>query len=168
VSPSGGLAARGRFDAVEIGPALTEGANPVPSSATDRFRAPEGSGLALDIAADGEQPFVRCATCEADHARRALRCDRCGAALDTPEQRAFNERLWAARRRDADEEERAGDARLEALGRDAEQAALARRALAEAMADEILRRERERLGHLWGFRFLARLQAFFSRARPGS
>ena len=165
--PSAGLAARGRFDAVEIGPTLAEGATPVPASATDRFREPQGSGLALDLAPDGEQPFVRCAACEADHARHALRCDRCGAALDTPEQRAFNERLWAARRRDADEEERAGDARLEALGRDAEQAALARRALAEAMGDEILRRERERLGHLWGFRFLARLQAFFSRARPG-
>ncbi len=165
---SGDLAARGRFDAVEIGPALAGGANPVPASATDRFREPQGSGLALDLAPDGEQPFVRCAACEADHARRALRCDRCGASLDTPEQRAFNEGLWAARRRDAVEEERAGDARREAVGRDAEQAALARRAMAEAMADEILRRERERLGQPWIFRLLARLQALLSRSRPGA
>jgi hypothetical protein len=165
---SGGLAARGRFDAVEIGPALAGGASPVPPSATDRFREPEGSGLALDRAPDGEQPFVRCAACEADHARRALRCDRCGVSLDTPEQRAFNERLWAGQRREADEEERAGDARREALGRDAEQAALDRRALAEAMADEILRRERERLGQPWIFRLLARLEGLISRSRPGS
>jgi hypothetical protein len=166
--PSGGLAARGRFDAVEIGPALAEGAPLVPASATDRFREPQGSGLALDLAPDGEQPFVRCAACEADHVRHALRCDRCGAALDTPEQRAFNERLWAARRRDADEEERAGDARREVVGRDAEHAALARRALAEAMGDEILRRERERFGRPWIGRLLARLQALLSRSRPGS
>ncbi len=158
-------AARGRFDAVEVGPALPEGAAQLPASATDRFREPEGSGLALDLPPDGEQPFVRCAACEADHARRAVRCDRCGAALDTPEQSAFNERLWAAHRREADEEERAGAARHEAARRDAEEEGLARRALAEAMADEILRRERERLGQPWPIRLLARLRALLSPPR---
>jgi hypothetical protein len=44
------------------------------------------------------QPFVRCAVCEADNSRYALRCTNCGANLNTPEQRAFNARLWEARR----------------------------------------------------------------------
>jgi hypothetical protein len=44
------------------------------------------------------QPFARCAVCEADNSRYALRCTICGANLNTPEQRAFNEKLWEARR----------------------------------------------------------------------
>ena len=139
--------ARGRFDALEVGPELPQETH-LPASAADRFRQGE-EGLALDRAPEGEQPFVRCAACEADHARHTVRCSRCGAALDTPEQRAFNERLWEARRREADAEGRAADARREALEREREEDIQRRRALAEAMAEEILRRERDRLGEPW-------------------
>jgi hypothetical protein len=44
------------------------------------------------------QPFARCAICEADNSKYALRCTNCGANLNTPEQRAFNAKLWEARR----------------------------------------------------------------------
>jgi hypothetical protein len=44
------------------------------------------------------QPFARCAVCEADNSKYALRCTNCGANLNTPEQRAFNAKLWEARK----------------------------------------------------------------------
>lgn len=133
--------ARRRFDALEVQPELPEGASPLATSAAERFRMSADGALALDVAPEGEQPFVRCASCETDHARHTERCSRCGAALDTPEQRTFNERLWEARRREAEEEGRAIEERRQARQRESEEAARARRALAETMADEILLRE---------------------------
>jgi hypothetical protein len=44
------------------------------------------------------QPFTRCGVCEADNSRYIARCMNCGANLDTPEQRDFNEALWSKRR----------------------------------------------------------------------
>jgi hypothetical protein len=44
------------------------------------------------------QPFARCAICEADNSKYALRCTNCGESLNTPEQRAFNAKLWEARK----------------------------------------------------------------------
>lgn len=154
---------RSRFDALEARRELPGGAAPLPASAADRFRSAEDGTLALEVTPEGEQPFVRCAACEADHPRRTATCSRCGAALDTPDQRAFNERLWAARRREAEEEARSAELRREALGREREQETLARRALAEAMADEILRRERERLEEPWLARSIRRLRDLFGR-----
>ena len=159
---SGETDARGRFGAVEIGSELPAGPSAVPSSATDRFRAPVESGLALEPAPEGEQPFIRCVTCEADNARHQERCDRCGADLGTPEQRAFNERLWAVRQREAEEEKRASQALGEARQRSAGETAQANRALANAMAEVILSRERARLGGSWGMRLLARLGQILS------
>jgi len=154
--------ARRRFGALEVPPELPGGAPRLPTSATDRFREPAAGGLALDRAGDGEQPFVRCAACEADHARHAARCTRCGAALDTPEQRTFNERLWERLQREAEQERRAEKERLEARRRASDEDARARRALAEAMAQEILQRERERLGEPLLVRALRRLRTLLS------
>ncbi len=151
--------ARRRFDAVEVTPELPDVATRFPPSAAERFRQADEDPLTLDVAPEGEQPFIRCAACEADHPRHAARCGHCGAALDTPEQRAFNERLWAARRREGEEEIRAGEVRREAVRREDEEVARARRAIAEAMANEILRRERERLGEPWFARALRWLRA---------
>jgi hypothetical protein len=153
--------ARRRFGAVEPTPELPEAAPRLPTTAADRFREPAPGSLALDLAGDGEQPFVRCAACEADHARHAARCTRCGAALDTLDQRAFNERLWARMRREAEEESRAAQTRREARRQEGEEQARAGRELAEAAAEEILRRERERLGEGWLDRALRRLRALF-------
>jgi len=155
--------ARGRFDAVEVGrePVLSPS---VPSSAMDRFRTPEGSGLALERASDGVQPFIRCAACEADNARHELRCQRCGVDLATPEQRLFNERLWASRQKESEEEARVLEEH-EAEARATAEAARLRRAEAEVWAEEVLRRERERTrGHPF-LRLVARVGEFLSARR---
>jgi len=154
--------AGGRFGAVEIGSELPATAPSVPSSATDRFRAPREGELALEPLPEGQQPFVRCAVCEADSARHQERCERCGADLRTSEQRAFNERLWEARRREAELERSAAQAQGEARHRAAEDEARMKRAVAEAMAEEILARERARAGGQFGRRLLAFLGRLLS------
>jgi hypothetical protein len=93
----------------------------------------------------GAQPFVRCMRCETDASLYATRCETCGEPLDTPAQRAFNERLWAERRRAAGEEDRAlAEARAGREKGEAE-AARARREMGELLAAETARRERDRL-----------------------
>jgi len=154
--------AGGRFGAVEIGSELPATPPSVPSSATDRFRAPREGELALEPAREGEQPFVRCAVCEADSARHQVRCERCGADLRTSEQRAFNDRLWEARRREADLERSAAQEKSEARQRAAEDEARVKRSMAEAMAEEILARERARAGGHFGRRLLALLGRILS------
>jgi hypothetical protein len=162
-APSEPQEARGRFDAVEVGeePILPSS---VPSSAMDRFRTPKGSGLALESTPDGEQPFIRCAACEADNARHEERCLRCGVDLKTPEQRLFNQRLWASRQQESEEEARILEEH-EALARATAEAARARRAEAEIWAEELLRHERERTrGHAL-LRLVARIGEFLSARR---
>jgi hypothetical protein len=56
----------------------------------DRF----ASGMEIADQPAESQPFLRCAVCEADNGRFAERCTNCGAALTTPEQRAYNDALW--------------------------------------------------------------------------
>lgn len=75
--------------------------------------------LAIDTAPVKGQPFVRCARCGADSTIHAERCESCGEALDTAEQRAFNEKVWGAQTR-RNERERAAlaemaQARVEAV-----------------------------------------------------
>ncbi len=134
----------GRFEGLEAGGGPPAGPR-VPDAAADRFRPPPDRPPELAPSAAGEQPFLRCARCEADNARHAERCGHCGAELRTEEQRAFNERLWAARREEAAGQERENLARLEAARRADEAAARARREAAELLAREVGRRERERL-----------------------
>jgi hypothetical protein len=91
----------------------------------------------------GEQPFLRCPSCEADNGRFAVRCLSCSARLDTEAVQAFNEQLW--------EERRASKA--------AEQQADLRK-LGETLAQQIGEREQERLeqgSNPPGIRWLARL-----------
>ena len=91
--------------------------------------------------AAGAQPFTRCAECETDNTRYAESCQNCGARLDTPAQRAFNERLWAARQAEATAERQALAEREAARQRQAADDARMRREVAEEMA----RRERDRV-----------------------
>lgn len=162
-APSPEKGARERFGAVELGRELEANPSPVPASAAERFRSAEGSGLALDPAPEGEQPFLRCAACEADNARHQARCDHCGADLTTAEQRAYNERLWAARKRESQEEQRACAALGEARRKAEAETASAKRALGELLAEEILERERARQGGHLALRLLARIGQFLSR-----
>lgn len=156
----GSPGADARFGALE-----QPGAAPVPSSAgtaTERFRPPgaggDGQTLELQERNPEDQPFVRCARCEADNAAHAASCYHCGAGFDSDEQRAFNEQLWERRR-----QERAREA--EQLARMEQQRAAAdaelmeqRRKMAEALAQQVgietMRRlEREQFsdyGMAWG------------------
>jgi len=116
-----------------------------PASVGDRFREPAPRPPEVAEASAEEQPFIRCRRCETDNSRYGRSCTTCGEELHGPEQRAFNEALWAERRRQRIEEERlaaerhAGQARAEA------ELAAARRSAAEEMAREVGRRERARL-----------------------
>ena len=138
-----------RFEAVER-PATAPGATPAPrltpatGARLERF-GPEPDPV-LELAdVDGQQPFTRCAHCATDSHAFATACSGCGARLDTEDQRAFNERLWASRQAEAAREEAASAARRALQARDDVDEARARRALAEEMAREVGERERRRL-----------------------
>lgn len=65
--------------------------------------------IALDVAPPEGQPFVRCARCGADSSIHATACQHCAAPLDTAEQRAWNDRVWATQQRRSAEERAALD-----------------------------------------------------------
>ena len=114
-----------------------------------RFEPP-GLQLSPD---HGEQPFLRCPSCEADDSRFAVRCSNCGTRLDTEAVRLFNEQLWAQRHAEAEASKVAEADHQKALAVD-------QRALGEAIAREVAEREQARLGGNstpLGVRWLARL-----------
>lgn len=79
-----------------------EAAAPALDPAQSRLREARERSLKTDLAleaseAPGALPFLRCGVCEADNGRFSTRCQICGAALDTPDQQAFNQRLAAER-----------------------------------------------------------------------
>lgn len=160
-----------RFESLETaapaaGPAST-------SVVAERFAAPPGaapaapirtledaqraagapSGLELAAVNEGDQPFVRCARCEIDNHALAERCSHCGESLNTPAQRAYNERLWAQRQAEREQQLRELEAFVQqkaapppprpgiATGLTPEQ----QRAVAERMAREIAAQTRRRL-----------------------
>lgn len=139
-----GLPSRERFGGA---PAPTPSPTPTsnPSPVAGRFLRPDLRAPDVAPVPAGAQPFIRCMRCETDASLYATRCETCGEPLDTPAQRAFNEKLWAERRREASEEERAlAEARAAREKAEAE-AARARREMGEQLAAETARRERDRL-----------------------
>jgi hypothetical protein len=101
----------------------------------------------------GEQPFLRCPSCEADNGRFAERCTNCGVRLDTPEVRTWNDRLWESRKLEAAKADEAESTRQAQLAAD-------QRAIGEAIAEQVLEREQARLGDSTplGFQLLSRLE----------
>ncbi len=138
-----------RFERVE-GPGPEPAEPAVPASATDRFRPPRERPLEVSERPDGEQPFRRCARCEMDNARFAEACQNCGADLGTPEQEAFNQRLWAQRRQESAEEARLLAERERERARLAEEEQRARVALATEMARMEGDRVEGELDRAWG------------------
>jgi hypothetical protein len=121
-----------------------DGNDPVPSSSTDRFRPPPERPLETAEERRGAQPFTRCASCQMDNTVYAASCQNCGAELDTPAQRAFNERLWAERQAQAEAERREIAERERVRQSEAAEQARSRREVAEHMAEmEKARTERE-------------------------
>jgi hypothetical protein len=122
-------------------PGGAEAPDSIPSSSTDRFRPAVERPLETAEDRTGAQPFVRCMDCQMDNTVYAATCQNCAAELDTPAQRAFNERLWKERQSQAEAEKRALAEREAARQRDAGDQARMRREVAEEMA----RREKERI-----------------------
>lgn len=123
----------------------------------ERLRAERKARFASGLEIAEEEPdtrvFLRCAVCEAENGRFAERCMNCGTALDTPEQRAYNDALWAKRR--AAEQAAARPPPVDPAGN---------RALGEDLARAVADREAERLswmaagrGPSVGIRILAAL-----------
>lgn len=139
-------AAEGRIEALEGRRPAAEGTEPVAEGHLDRFRpAAERPLETAPPEGAGELPFVRCAACQMDHNRSAAVCSNCGADLRTGEQRAFNARL-AAERKAQGAVEAAQLAELERSQREAgEEAARAKRQMAEELAREVGDAERRRL-----------------------
>ncbi len=172
-APAASQRTAGRFDAVEARGEAPP-ASVAPGTAGDRFRAPAERLPEVESRRGGAQPFVRCARCETDNTIYTAICFNCQADLGTPEQRAFNERLWALRQDQAAQEEKLLAQHREEQERAEAEETRARRKLAEEMAREVGDLERARLdrslgdgygwrwGELWGgqalgFRLLNRI-----------
>jgi hypothetical protein len=67
----------------------------VPETHLERFRGE--APLALADAPREKERFPRCGRCESENGRFAKECTVCGADLNTPQQREYNERLWQTR-----------------------------------------------------------------------
>ena len=127
---------------------LTESGNPVaaPDALREARAAQLQSGLALDDHRDDEQPFVRCGQCETDSNREAVKCQTCGARLDTPMQRAFNAHLWQQRKAELAKEREAQAAAMEKAELTGGEALEAQRhALGVSLAQSVREREESNL-----------------------
>ncbi|WP_224248459.1 hypothetical protein [Hyalangium gracile] len=83
-------------------------AGSVPDAHLERFRGE--APLALSEPQAEKERFPRCARCESDNGRFARECTVCGADLNTPQQRAYNEQLWETRKQDLAREREATEA----------------------------------------------------------
>lgn len=134
----------GRFDGVE-----RPAPDPRPAHRTgaqlDRFGPEPEPGIELVETAAGARPFTRCLRCGMDHNVFATSCTGCAASLDTPEQHAFNERLWAGRQVEAAREAAMAKERQALRDSGSAEEARARRELGETLAREVGDSERARL-----------------------
>jgi hypothetical protein len=115
-------------------------------AAAGRFGPDPEPTLELVEKEAGARPFQRCLRCGRDHGLFEAVCSGCGAGLDTPEQQAFNEQLWADRQ--AEEARAAAELAEAAERRQREEAELARmrREMGIELARQVGQRERARLG----------------------
>ena len=138
---------RSRFSRIEHPRTPGEAPEPAPVAPghVERFRPAPPPALEVEARPGDAQPFVRCCRCETDCSRYDARCSTCGEPLETDEQRTFNERLWAGRRAQAEADEAGRLEREAALQQARDEAAAARRSLAESMAWQVGEAERRRL-----------------------
>ncbi|WP_224366278.1 hypothetical protein [Hyalangium versicolor] len=116
----------------------------VPDAHLERFRGE--APLALEEVPAEAERFPRCARCESDNSRFARECALCGADLNTPEQRAYNETFWKTRQQALAQEREA----VKALG---QQQRDEDRRDEQARFDQMLEklREEERASSRWDF-----------------
>ena len=137
-----------RFGALER--AHDREAGPATGTVAGRFGPDRESGLELAESADGSRPFQRCMRCGRDHGHYDRACTGCGASLDTPDQRAFNDRLWAERQAEdaSTRAERAAEA--ERAAREEAELQRMRREMGIELARQVGQRESARWGGAWG------------------
>jgi len=139
-----------RIAAVERpGPGPAGPARHQTGASLERFGPEPDPGIEL-VETDGRRPFIRCRRCCTDNNVFATSCQGCGLSLDTPEQREFDERFFAAREAEGERERRAEAERQELKARALAEEAHARRAMGEAIAREVGESERRRLDGWWG------------------
>jgi hypothetical protein len=144
--PGGGADATAeRFEGVQR-PGRGPSAPRASGADLDRFGPEPPPRIELLEAGADAQPFTRCMRCGMDHGVFATVCTGCNASLDTAEQRAFNERLWARLREEAAREAQAAAERRSMQERAEADLARQRRAMGEELAREVGARERWRLG----------------------
>ena len=148
VDPGGATAER--FEGLEQ-PGDAPGRPTASGADLDRFSIPPPPPIELASTDAARRPFTRCMRCGMDHNVHVTECTGCGASLDTPAQREFNDRLWRERQAERAAEERLEAEREARRTADAEELAVQRREMGEALAREVGERERRRLGEE-GFR----------------
>jgi hypothetical protein len=79
----------------------------VPETHLERFRGEAPLALVDAQPEQDAQLFPRCGSCESENGRFAKECVVCGADLTTPQQRAYNERLWQTRKQELAQEREA-------------------------------------------------------------
>ena len=110
----------------------TPGSGGEPSEVVNKARfdppSPQEIPLAMDF---GEQPFLRCPSCEADNNRVAERCFNCQRSLQGEDVRAWNAAFWQKRKAEESAPEQPATERKRLLG--------------EALAASVGEREKARL-----------------------
>ncbi|HEY3449838.1 MAG TPA: hypothetical protein VGK67_26020 [Myxococcales bacterium] len=130
-------------------PAASAAGPAMPRTLEEARRAAQApSGLELAEVRPGDQPFVRCARCHIDSHALATTCSSCGTNLNTLEQQAFNERLWAEQRAALEKAAPPVVAPVSpaAPGIDVGLTPDQQRALAEALAREVAAKTRMEMG----------------------
>lgn len=112
-------ATSGRFEGVQTDASDLTAARSGSGTLARFDEAQPSAELRLDEKRRSDQPFIRCAGCEGDNNKFASVCAHCERPLDTAEQRAFNERLWAEREATARQEEEAAAVAATAAAADA-------------------------------------------------
>ena len=133
-----------RFDALEPQGATPPDVRSAPAHLA-RFDAPAEGDLLVQERREQDAPFVRCVLCQVDSGQFARRCDGCGADFDTPEQRAFNERVWEERRAQRAAELAHDRLMQQARDRDIAEAAAERRVYYEELARTVGWETRKRI-----------------------
>lgn len=138
-----------RFDVV-----LAPGEKPPANRLSSAFRPPAEDGSSIAVDAEGFKAVPRndCPRCERPNNLFDRTCVNCGARLDTPAARTYNEKLWRASRPEAEAQEPVPGIPAPEGGALSPEQEAARRAELEALAAREMSRRPRRAGEqiaLW-------------------
>jgi hypothetical protein len=138
-----------RFDVV-----LAPGEKPPVGRPSSAFRPPTEGHMSISVDAEGFKAVPRndCPRCERPNNLFDRKCVNCGARLDTPEVRAYNEKLWRANLPESEQQESAPEPPVPGAEPRAPQQEAARRAALEELAARETGRRPRRAGEqiaLW-------------------